>query len=202
MLTIALSLILAGPLADDQPEVAPPPKPAQQMARDHFRLAQWCQQRGHTEKMVEQATKVLELEADHAGARGLLGFVRVGERWARKNPSQEWIQSLQRQVDADLQRLTSTQAEQRDQARAALLLTARIEDIPQLARITEQLHGQASRFHEMRRNTVLEVRAQNSRLLSNRTFRTSLGNGSPVNLQLPELRSIGIGTTVVVPSGG
>lgn len=46
-----------------------------------FALAQWCEQHGLTAARTRHLKRVLELDADHAGARAALGYVRVGDVW-------------------------------------------------------------------------------------------------------------------------
>ena len=47
----------------------------------------------------------------------------------------------------------------------------------------------------------MTVRATHSELLRMDEFVTSLGVGQPVTLQLPQMRTISVGTTVAVPLG-
>ncbi len=188
-------LTLAGP-ADDARE-AP-----RKTADDHAKLAAWCDARGHRARAEEQARAALRLDADHAVARRVLGFVRVDGRWARTRLPAGFVAALQGRVDADLRRLVSRDAQERDAAREALLETASLEDLPALAKEVERLHAAAARLFAGRKRGVVEVRATSSKLGASRDFSTSLGSGGPVRFTLPELRSVRIGTTVGAPLGG
>lgn len=163
-----------------------------------YRVAVWCRERGHDQEMRAQARKVLALDIDHEGARTMLGFVRVDDRWVRSPVTSEWVTAFQESVNADLRRLVSAEKPVRDAARTELLLTARIEGLSDLARHVERIHREADRAFE---RVAVEVRAQSSTLVGQRTVGVSLGTGSPVRLQLPELRSVRIGTTAVIPTG-
>jgi len=60
---------------------------AQVAARDvdaRFRLARWCRSLCLYPEMRAEARKVLAIEPDHAGARELLGQMKVGGQWLRK----------------------------------------------------------------------------------------------------------------------
>ncbi len=164
----------------------------------HYRVAIWCRTRGHEDAMREQARKVLALDIDHEGARSLLGFAQVEGRWVRTQETREWVETFQDEVNAELRRLVSADKPVRDGARSALLLTARIEGLADLARHVDRIHRDAERVFA---RTVVEVRGQRSALVGRRMVGVSLGTGSPVRLQLPELGSVRIGTTGVVPTG-
>ena len=50
-------------------------------AEGHFQLARWCQERGLKEEAQAELLKVIGTSPEHAGARGLLGHVKVGGQW-------------------------------------------------------------------------------------------------------------------------
>ncbi len=50
-------------------------------AKASYELALWARERGLTTRSQEQLRKVIELDPQHEGARKLLGFERIGERW-------------------------------------------------------------------------------------------------------------------------
>lgn len=50
---------------------------------DQFRLALWCEQHGLKSERDRHLALVLILDPDHAGARGVMGFVRQADRWVR-----------------------------------------------------------------------------------------------------------------------
>ena len=51
-----------------------------------------------------------------------------------------------------------------------------------------------------RRLALLEVRTVHSTLVGMDTFSTSLGNGAPVRLQLPRVKTVSYSGTVLVPT--
>jgi hypothetical protein len=46
-----------------------------------YEVACWAGQRGLPERRMELLSRVIQLDEDHPGARRLLGFVRIDERW-------------------------------------------------------------------------------------------------------------------------
>jgi len=171
-------------------------------ADDCVRLAEWCAARGHHAKADELARDAIALEKDHAAARARLGFVRVGDRWARKQAPPDHAATLKKVVDRDLKQLVSKEDQARDGAREALVRLAELEDLPGLAAEVEKIHADAGRFWKRQARALLEVRATNAKRVANRSWSTSLGTGAPVRFQLPELRTVRVGTTVPVPLGG
>ena len=94
--TLLLCVAIATPTSD-----AATPKPARSVA-DTMRLAAWCAERGHDDRAKELARDVVQVAPDHAGARALLGFVRVGDRWARARPAPDHARSLKTRVERDI----------------------------------------------------------------------------------------------------
>jgi hypothetical protein len=88
--TLCLCVGMFGPSASE--DLAPAPeRAAYESARsqpgmgpdDHVRLALWCEAQGmHAERLKHLAIAILRDPA-HITARGLLGYVRVGDRWQR-----------------------------------------------------------------------------------------------------------------------
>ena len=50
----------------------------------HWQLAEWCRQQGCKEQREAQLQRILELDADHAGARHALGYTQVGGQWVTR----------------------------------------------------------------------------------------------------------------------
>jgi hypothetical protein len=50
-------------------------------AEGHFQLVRWCQERGLKDEARAELLKVIATSPDHAGARALLGHVKVGGAW-------------------------------------------------------------------------------------------------------------------------
>ncbi|HWE40407.1 MAG TPA: polymorphic toxin-type HINT domain-containing protein [Isosphaeraceae bacterium] len=49
----------------------------------HFRLALWCEAHGLKAERLRHLALTVLIDPDHAAARGLLGFVRDGDRWRK-----------------------------------------------------------------------------------------------------------------------
>lgn len=49
----------------------------------HYKLALWCEARGMTAERLKHLGMTILIDPDHAAARGLLGFVKDGDRWRR-----------------------------------------------------------------------------------------------------------------------
>jgi len=182
-------------------------------AEDHYRLARWCEQRGHSERAEEQARLAIKEDPDHAGARALLGHAWTGKRWLPSDPAalQKYVHDLQADVNARFQQLVSPDPKRREQAHQTLLLIAKRERIPEVEVQAKRLYAEAGAFYgsvqrrvasTSRPRGVLELRLTHSKLKGIRDRTVGTGNGAPVNLQLPELQSTSIRTTTVVPLGG
>jgi hypothetical protein len=73
----------AGPSAEDLKEYR---AAAAQAGRDpdaHVRLALWCERRGMQAERVRHLALAVLNDPSHAAARGLMGYVRDGDRWRR-----------------------------------------------------------------------------------------------------------------------
>lgn len=69
-------------------------------AAGQLALAQWCEDRGLTDRMRAHLTRVITIEPDHAQARLKLGFRRVDGRWVKPEEIQQAMQQrLQQQQD-------------------------------------------------------------------------------------------------------
>lgn len=62
----------------------------------HLRLATWCDGRGLDDQARAHLFKVIQFDADHAGARAALGFVRVDNLWMSQ------LELEQARADADV----------------------------------------------------------------------------------------------------
>ena len=47
----------------------------------HYQLALWCKERNMRKEMTKELKEVIKLNPDHEGARKLLGYHRLGDRW-------------------------------------------------------------------------------------------------------------------------
>jgi hypothetical protein len=50
-------------------------------AEGHFQLGRWCEERGLKDEAQAELLKVVAINPEHAGARGLLGQVKVAGQW-------------------------------------------------------------------------------------------------------------------------
>ncbi len=51
----------------------------------HWELAEWCQEQGLLSEKRSHLRRLVELDPDHAEARRVLGYQRVGERWMTRD---------------------------------------------------------------------------------------------------------------------
>lgn len=142
-----------------------------------------------------------------------LGYVRYKARWYTldeyaKLRAEEGARRrrarLDREVNRLVRRLGARSDKIRTQARDDLLAFAKKEDLAGLAPRVNKLHDELANYWARVRAleaATVEVRLQKADLIRMRQFRTSLGTGSPVTLELPEVRRASIGTTVLVPVG-
>lgn len=195
--------------------------------KGHFELAGWCKQQGLLREMRAELDLVLAAEPDHALARALLGQVKVGTRWLPRDEAMkaqgyvqhkgQWLKPEQvleaKRLEAHQARVAKLQAEvnrlwkkmagpsdkARTEARDELVALAKVEQFPQLAEAAGKMYEQVQGYWVERRRVVLEVRAQSSSIGQLRRLQTGLGTGLPVTIELPEVRYISVGTTVVLP---
>ncbi|NRA95066.1 MAG: hypothetical protein HRU14_02540 [Planctomycetes bacterium] len=140
-----------------------------------------------------------------------LGYVRYKNRWhtldqyARLKADEGQLKRtlrIQREVDRLVRRMASRSDTLRDRARDDLVSFARQEELGPLIPKARALHAELARYwarvraHE---TATVEVRLQKAELVRLRSFTTSLGTGQPVTLELPEVKRISLGTTVLVP---
>ncbi len=91
-----------------------------------------------------------------------------------------------------------------EKARDDFLVLVRQEKLHRLGYEAEKAWYRARKFWKTHRRAVtydrirgtIAMRAQMTKLLGFQNYTTSLGTGSPVTIQLPRTRSIGIGTSV------
>lgn len=107
-------------------------------------------------------------------------------------------EALVLEVNALLRQLSHSSAPRRDAARDGLLRLSRRENLRGVMPHAVQLYHEAAKFWRDAR-ALLEVRTGVATRTGFEEFTTHLGSGSPVRLQLPRLRTIQFGGTVVLP---
>jgi hypothetical protein len=144
----------------------------------------------------------------------LRGFVLFEGSWMTKEEvdlrkaaaaEEKRVRALERKLNSLFRRLAGPGAKEREKAHREIVTLARELPDPGL----EQFAGEAKAYYDRAWEIVqsqlalLEVRATLATLKRPiPTFQTSLGAGStPVNIQLPEMAVVSLGTTVVVPAG-
>ena len=142
-----------------------------------------------------------------------LGYVRYKSRWYTldqyaKQRAEEGARKRKIRIDREIKRLARRMSGRSDktrtQARDQLIAFAKKEGLDGIAPKARRLHDALAahwarvRAHE---TATVEVRLQQASVVRMRRFQTSLGQGSPVTLELPEVRRMSIGTTVLVPVG-
>jgi hypothetical protein len=58
-------------------------------AESHYKLAQWCKEKGLTREAEEELKKTIELNPNHEKARKELGFQKVGDKWLTEDEAME-----------------------------------------------------------------------------------------------------------------
>lgn len=142
-----------------------------------------------------------------------LGYVRYKSRWynldeyaklrAEEGRKKRQIR-LDREVNRLVRRMSSRSDELRTRSRDQLIAFARKEGLDHLVPKARKLHDELDAYWARVRayeTATVEVRLQQAKLTRLRRFQTSLGTGSPVTLELPEVQRTSIGTTVLVPVG-
>lgn len=190
-------------------------------------VATWCKKKGLTPEMKRELDLVLAAEPDHPRAHALLGHVRVGGEWMTRAEGRrarglvrragKWVtreearrldsrrkerrrlKALERRLNGLVTGVYSLSEKRSDRARDALVKLARAEKINGLEKLAGDLYSHAIEWRRAVRTATVEVRLQNAQITGFRTLPVSLGTGSSVNVQLPELRRVSIGGTVVVP---
>ncbi len=163
--------------------------------------------------MHRLASKLIAIAPEHAGARHILGYQKVGTRWLTKAKAKRAAQKHARKIKAQIKRLytrlSGSSESARIKARDQLIAMARSEHIPNLERkaqaeYTSYRDGWAAIRKARARTRVtglLSVNLQYSKLTGLRTVPVSFGNGASGRIQLPTTRSISVGTTVAIPMG-
>lgn len=190
-------------------------------------VAKWCKKKGLVPEMKHELGLVIATEPDHAAARALLGHVRVEGKWMTRAAARralglvrrggKWVtreeaarlesarketrrlKRLERRLNGLVTDVYSLSEKRSDRARDALLKLAKAEKIRGLDKLAGDLHAHAIEWRHAVRTATIEIRAQQASITGFRTFPVSLGTGSQVRIQLPELRRVSIGSTVVVP---
>ena len=140
-----------------------------------------------------------------------LGYVRYKSKWYTLDQyarlkADEGRAKRGRRIHAQVNRLVRRMGARsdtlRDRARDDLVAFARKEELQHLIPKARALHAElASYWARVRAYEAaqVEVRLQKADLVRLRRFTTSLGTGQPVTLELPEVKHISLGTTVLVP---
>ena len=151
----------------------------------HFRLAQWCKSKGLQRQMRVCLEQVVEHQADHAGARRLMGQIKVGKRWLPRRQGMralgyiwhhdKWcrpdqLTQLQREqaavrrrsefkqrVGSLLARITRSDEKARIKARDELIAFARNEGVHQLVEVAGQVYREYTSYWAARRKVVTEI---------------------------------------------
>ncbi len=186
-------------------------------------VALWCEEHGFLPEQAIHARNMLQYSVDDPIARRLLGHVRHDGRWMTRDEAlvelgwkkrgDRWVspdelakekaealardahRKLERRLNELVQLMFGPSAKTAERAKADLLELGRKESIAGLAPLVERLYADARDA----RSVMLDVRLQHAQLQGIRTRSLSLGQGSPVTIELPESRVTSLGTTVVVP---
>lgn len=192
-------------------------------AESEIALAQWCEQQGLVDERKAHAQRALVLVPDHPEAHRLLDHLRVGDRWLPREEAlrklgwqkrgERWLtpdevaaerkekeaaarwRRLEARANGLIEQLYSPSSKTAERAKKELEELAKAENIAGLVEIVQRLYADGVAY----RTALVEVRARRSELTGFRRQSVSLGNGSPVTIELPSQRLTGIGTTVVVP---
>ena len=139
-----------------------------------------------------------------APTEGRGGKVAPPKRKIAEDPDEKALALRRRRLESRLKRQVSLMF-QLDEKRTRkahqdLVRFARAESIEGLEGFADRLLPQALAWQAEARRALLEVRLQEAKVVGWSERSLSLGNGSAVRIQLPELRLTSIGTTVVVPT--
>ena len=194
-----------------------------------FHLAKWCLQM-HLNKSGRRALlAVVKADPEHTGARTLLGHQKVNGKWLTAWRAHQalghvrykgtWytkeegarvkavakerlrIKRLQRKVNSLARQLAGSSEKRRVKARDDLVAIARSEKLPHIEKAARHGFEVYKSWWSAYRTALVEVRLTQATLVGLRRRSLSLGTGSPVTIELPELRKVSIGTTVSVPLG-
>ena len=97
--------------------------------------------------------------------------------------------------------MASSKASRRADARDALIRLATDEDLPHLVPSVQALFDRYETFYRAHGTALVEARLAQATLVGLRRRTVGLGNGGAVTLELPEVRTVTLGTTVAVPVG-
>lgn len=195
----------------------------------HLALALWAKERSLPDEADEQFERVLAIDPDHGEARRLLGHRKVGDRWMTGDEYREHMRSTGhvyrdgRWVDAEeIRAQEEEKARARDQRRLQLQVNhlvrlmgaasvavadkayrdlVALADLHAIPGLREAAVKVRDHYRE-RRVVTMEVHATNSGPTDFRQVNTTLGGGtSPVTIELPSQRLVGVHATVQVPAG-
>lgn len=215
-------------------------------AAGHFALGQWCREQGMIGEWRDQMKQVLEIDADHAGARQSLGHLQHQGRWLttpdelRSAGYREYLgrwytaeqlakveqspeaqakhEKLRKQINGLLKSMAGKNDRQRTKARDDLMVLARVQNMPDLAKLAGSLYKRYNDYYTNMRYVTVEVRAQlatvkqpidtvvttiasgNSGDLTDPDNDTS-SNPAAVTIDVPQVELIDVRTTVIVPAG-
>jgi hypothetical protein len=101
--TLCLCVGMFGASASEDPGTAPE-RALYEAARSqpgmspdaHVRLALWCEAQGMSAERLKHLAIAVLRDPAHASARGLLGYVRIGDRWQRPEDLESALRSDQR----------------------------------------------------------------------------------------------------------
>ncbi len=121
-------------------------------------LAQWAHAKGLSSYARMTALRVIDLEADHAGARTLLGYEKIGGRWLTRNEAMiakgfvrvegRWMTKAEHEAILQKRAARRQELEARRQARLAEERRRRAEEEARLARAHER---ELERLRELQR---------------------------------------------------
>lgn len=58
-------------------------------AEGHYKLGLWCKTKKLSRQALIEFEKVITIDPEHKGARGELGFVKIGHKWQKKLPKRQ-----------------------------------------------------------------------------------------------------------------
>ena len=189
-------------------------------------FADWAGKEGFGAAATEALGAAIRLDPEHQDARQRLGHRKVEGRWLpfeeamqaldKVRDQGEWVdrqvaeerrrvraerdrvRKLQRRVNALVRRMAGASDRGRNDSRDQLLAIALAERRPDLGARIHAMHREYQQWWD-RERVLVEIRTGYSKLVRMDEITTSLGSGSPVRIQLPRMRTVSIGTTVLIP---
>lgn len=190
-------------------------------------LAAWCKARGHTEAARIEFERALKFDPDNATAQRALGRERIDGQWmtsadavkakgllrrngrwvtkdeaarldAKKAESAR-LAKLERELNVLVGALFTPSEVAATKAEGALTSFIAKAKISGLAHGVAPILAQARAWREDARRVRLDIDLQKADIVAMRTADVPLAQGTSVKIQLPELRRVSVGGTVVVP---